>query len=373
MLRIDRAETRRELRSFVLYPYRKYRGDANWVPPLRISQFELLDPKKNPFWQHARGTFYLARREGQVVGRIACIDDDLHNATHGDDLVFFGFFEAEDEEVARALLEAVEDEARALGRTAVRGPANPTMNDGAGFQIDSFDQKAYVMMPQNPPHYPAWAEAAGYEKVKDLYTFHLNNQGSMPERLQRIVDRTRQRYQPVVRTADMKRFEEEVQLLQRIHTAAWEKNWGQVPYTDAEIRHLASELKMIVNPEMALFLEYQGEPVAVCIAIPDLNQVLARFDGRLLPTGIFHLLNMKRTIDRARLVMLGVLPEHRNRGFDLVLIDEVMRRGHSQGIREGELGWTLEDNHAINRAIEASGGVRNKTFRMVQKELRTEP
>jgi len=369
VVRIERVGSRQAKREFVLYPYRKYRDDPGWVAPLRLSQFELLDPRKNPFWQHARAELFLARRDGRVVGRIACIDDDLHNATHGDDLVFFGFFEAEDEVVARALFEAVEAHARSLGRKAVRGPANPTMNDGAGFQLDAFDRPPYVMMPQNPPEYPEWACAAGYRKVKDLYAFHLDNRGRLPERLQRIVDRTRERYAPVVRAADMKRFEDEVRELQRIHTAAWEKNWGQVPYTDAEIAHLASELKMIVDPEMALFLEYQGEPVAVCIAIPDLNQVLARFDGRLLPTGIFHLLNMKRTIDRARLVMLGVLPEHRNRGFDLVLIDEVMRRGYARGIKEGELGWTLEDNHAINRAIEATGGVRYKTLRMVQKEL----
>lgn len=369
MVRIERVDSRRQRREFVDYPYRKYRDDPTWVAPLRLSQLELVDPEKNPFWQHARGTLYLAKRAGRTVGRIALIDDDLHNSTHGENLVFFGFFEAEDEEVAGALFAAVEEEARALGRSAVRGPVNPTMNDGPGFQIDAFGEKPYVMMPQNPPSYPAFTEAAGYEKVKDLYTFHLDNRGSVPERLQRIVKRARERYAPNVRTADLKRFHEEVRLLQRIHTAAWEKNWGQVPYTDAEIEHLANELKMIVNPELALFLEYQGEPVGVCIAIPDLNQVLARFDGRLLPTGIFHLLRMRKIIDRARLVMLGVLPEHRNRGFDLVLIDEVIKRGMAAGIVEGELGWTLEDNRAINNAIVATGGVQNKTYRMYQKEL----
>lgn len=369
MLHITQVTNRQELREFVDYPYRKYRGDSRWVPPLRLSQLELLDVHKNPFWGHARRSLYLARQDGRVVGRIAFIDDDLHNELHGDNLVFFGFFEAASAEVTRGLLKAVEREGRTLGRRSVRGPANPTMNDGAGFQIDAFNEKPYLMMPQNPPDYPRWVESAGYAKVKDLYSFHLANGGAAPERLTRIAARARQRYLPVVRSADMRRFREEVRLLQRIHTAAWAENWGQVPYTDAEITHLANELKMIVNPELALFLEYENRPVGVCIAIPDLNQVLARFNGRLFPTGLYYLLTLKRRVNRARLVMLGVLPEYRRRGFEAVLIEEVMRRGLEQGFTEGELGWTLEDNTGINGAIIASGGRHYKTYRMMQKEL----
>lgn len=369
MVSVERVTGGRPLREFVLHPYRKYANDPSWVAPLRVSQFELLDPKKNPFFEHARATYYLARRAGRVVGRVAFIDDDLHNATHPtEDVAFFGFFEADDQEAASALFAAVETEARALGRKAVRGPANPTLNDGAGFQVGGFDMKPYVMMPQNPPGYLELAMAAGYEKVKDLYSYHFVNHGVLPERVARLVARARERYQPVVRPANLKDFHSEVRLLQRIHRAAWEKNWGNVPFTDAEIAHMAHELKMIVDPDLALFLEYKGEPAAVCIAVPDLNQVLARFDGRLL-TGIVPLLRRKQIIDRARLVILGVMPEHRNRGFDLVLIEEVVKRAKKNGIVEGECGWTLEDNHAINRAIEAAGGVHYKTYRIVQKEL----
>jgi len=251
----------------------------------------------------------------------------------------------------------------------VRGPANPTLNDGAGFQLDAFDERPYVMMSQSPPSYPAWTGAAGYQKVKDLYTFYLDVRKPVPERIARIANRARERYQPVIRPANLKRLNEELMVLKRIHEAAWEKNWGNVPFTDAEIEHLANELKLIIDPELALFLELKGEPVAVCIAVPNANQVFAKFNGRLLPTGIFHLLRRKRIINQARLVMLGVLPEYRNRGFDLLLIQEFIRRALANGIVGGECGWTLEDNHAINRAIEAAGGVRNKTYRIFQKEL----
>lgn len=368
-LTVEAAAGRRGLREFVDHPYRKYRGDPVWVPPLRVSQLDLLDEGKNPLWRHARRTLYLARRDGRVVGRVAYIEDDEHMRVHDERIAFFGFFEADDEEVAGALLEVVEAHARSAGMVAVRGPINGTMNDGAGFQVDAFDQRPYVMMPQNPPAYPAWVEACGYGKVKDLYAFYFDNRRPIEERVARIAERTLSRHQVVVRPADMKRFDREVELLKRIHTAAWEQNWGNVPLSEAEVEHLANDLKLIIDPELVLFLEYKSETVALAVTVPDLNQVLARFDGRLLPFGIFHLLRRKSIIDRARLVMLGVLPEHRNKGFDLLLIHEVVKRAKTRGIVEGECGWTLEDNHSINRAIEAAGGVRYKTYRVFQKGL----
>lgn len=368
-LTVEAVEGRGAVKAFVDYPYRKYRGDANWVPPLRISQLDLLDERKNPLWRHARRTLYLAKRDGRVVGRVAYIEDDEHIRIHDERIAFFGFFEADDEEVAGALLEVVEAHARSAGMVAVRGPINGTMNDGAGFQVDAFDQKPYVLMPQNPPDYPCWVERRGYVKVKDLYAYHFDNHKPISERVARIAERTAARYEVTVRPADMKRFDREVEILKRIHTAAWEHNWGNVPLSDAEVEYLANDLKLIIDPELVLFLEYRGEPVALAVVVPDLNQVLARFDGRLLPFGIFHLLRRKRIIDRARLVMLGVLPEHRNKGFDLLLIHEVVKRAKARGIVEGECGWTLEDNHRINRAIEAAGGVRSKTYRIYQKGL----
>lgn len=323
----------------------------------------------NPFWEHAERQLYLARRDDRVVGRVAYIVDDNHNREHGENLALFGFFEADDEEAAKALYGAVEARAVEQGRQAVRGPLNPTLNDGAGFQVDAFDELPYVMMPQSPPEYPAWTEAAGYSKVKDLYTFYFDNRGEPSPRLARIAERAYRRHDLRVRSADLRRFDEEVQVLKRLHERAWEKNWGNVPFTDAEMAHLAKDLKMIVYPELVIFLELAGEPIGVAVTIPDINQVLARFNGRLIPFGIVHLLRRKAIIDRARLVMLGVLPEHRNKGFDLLLIHEIVTRAKANGIVEGECGWTLEDNDAINHGIEAAGGVRNKTYRIYQKNL----
>ena len=365
--------TKRELTEFIDYPYRKYKDDEVWVAPLRIGEFEKFDPAKNPYWDHADRKLFLARAgdsgSGKIVGRIAFIDDHAHNQEHDENTAFFGFFEAEDEAVARTLLGAVESEARTTGRSAVRGPLNPSMNDGSGFQIDAFDEKPFVMMPQNPAAYPVWVEGAGYQKVKDLFTFYFDNRREIEPRLERIAQRTYKRNDLVVRPADLKQFDREVKILKHLHTTAWEKNWGNVPYSDAEMDHLASEMKMILNPELAIFAEIGGEPIGMAVALPDINQVFSRFNGRLLPVGIFHLLRRKQIINRARLVMLGVLPQYRNRGLEMLLIYEIVKRAAANGIVEGECGWTLENNHSINSAIEAAGGVRNKTYRLFQKEV----
>ena len=367
---IRSVSTRADLKRFIEYPYQKYRGHPHWVPPLLIGEWEHFNPKKNPFYEHARMDLFLAEEEGRIKGRIAAIDDALHNTTHGDNLAFFGFFEAETQEVARALLSRVEAWARDLGRDTLRGPANPSMNDGAGFQIDAFDTDPYVMMPWNPPEYPAFVEGAGYAKVKDLYAWFFDHRKSGTERLHRLAERVRKRHKPHIRTPDLKRhFDDELSTVKGFYNNVWENNWGFVRYTDAEFDHLAAELKLIVDPDIIVFLELGGETAGLAIALPDINQVLKRMNGRLLPFGLVHFLNRKRTIGQARLPILGVTKEHRNKGLELVLIDEIVQRSLAKGYMHGECSWILEDNLAMNRGIEAAGAELYKTYRMYQKAL----
>jgi GNAT superfamily N-acetyltransferase len=357
------------LKQFIKYPFVRYREDPHWIPPLLIGEWEKFNPKKNPFYQHARVELFLAERDGEVVGRIAAIDDDNHNQTHSDNLAFFGFFEANEQATAEALFDRVEDWARQLGRDSVRGPANPSMNDGAGFQIDAFDTDPFVMMPYNPPEYPRYAEAAGYQKIKDLYAWLAEANDGLSERIEHLAERVRQRYHPVVRPANMKRFEEEVATLKRVYNEAWERNWGFVRYTDAEFDYLASELKLIIDPDVALVMELGGQVAGVAIGLPDAHQVFKRMRGRLLPFGIFHLLNRRKIIDQGRVAILGLMPKYRNKGLEAVLIDEIYKRGVAKGYKRGEMSWVLEDNTAINRAIEAAGGKLYKTYRIYQKVL----
>jgi GNAT superfamily N-acetyltransferase len=369
VIRVRPTDGRRDLARFVDLPLRLHRGREGYVAPLRIQELETLDPKRNPFFEHARVSTFLAERDGRVVGRIALIDDDLHNEIHGDDLAFFGFFDAVDGEVAAALLDEVETRARALGRSLLRGPADPSMNDRAGLQIDAFERPPAVMMPWSPPEYAGWIEAAGFAKAKDLQAWLAEEDEGIPERFQRLADRARKRTGAQVREVRLDDWDAELATVQRIYTEAWEKNWGQVPYTDAEFAHLAETLRMIVDPRVALFLELDGEVVGVALGLPDLNQVLAKFHGRIVPFGILPLLRRKAIIDQIRLAILGVLPAYRNRGLELILIEEVWRRGTSVGYRRAELSWILEDNEPLIKGLRALGARPIKTYRLYQKAL----
>ncbi len=368
--KIRAVESRADLKRFIKYPFAKYRDDPHWVPPLLISERRKLDPKKNPLYEHARVELFLAYRAGEVVGRVAAIDDDNHNKTHGDNLIFFGFFEANDRVVAQALLSTIEDWGRELGRGAVRGPANPSMNDGAGFQIDAFDTDPYAMMPYNPPGYPRYVEAAGYRKAKDLYAWLFERDQEIGEKIGRLAQRVRARYDDlVVRPVDMKRFDEELALVKKLYNEAWEKNWGFVRYTDAEFDHLASELKHIIDPELALFVELGGETAGMGICLPDINQVLKRARGRLVPFGLIAFARRKKIIDQLRLAILGLRPEYRNKGLETVLVDELYGPAISKGYQRCECSWVLEDNRPMNRALAVSGATLYKTYRVYQKEL----
>lgn len=370
MTRVRTVESRTDLRRFIRYPFERYKGDPHWVPPLLLSEKQKFDPKKNPFYEHARVEFFLAERDGEVTGRIAAIDDDNHNKTHDDNLIFFGFFEARDAETAEALLARVEDWGRALRRDAVRGPANPSMNDGAGFQVDAFDTDPYVMMPYNPPEYPRYAGAAGYHKVKDLYAWLFERDWEVGEKIGRLAARVRRRYGDlVVRPPDMKNFDAELARVKQLYNEAWEQNWGFVRYTDAEFDHLARELKFVLDPDLALFVEMEGRTAGMAICLPDMNQVLKHMRGRLLPFGVVALLNRKRIIDRLRLAILGLRPEYRNKGLETLLIDELYRSAMVKGYQSCECSWVLEDNRAMNRGIEAGGARLYKTYRIYQKEI----
>jgi GNAT superfamily N-acetyltransferase len=361
--------SRADVRRFIRYPFAKYRDDPHWVPPLLISEREQFDPKKNPFYEHARVNLFLAERGGEVVGRVAAIDDDNHNQTPGDNLVFFGFFEAEDGEAAKVRLARVEEWGWGRGRSAVRGPANPSLNHSAGLLIDAFDSDPFVMMPYNPPEYLRYVEQIGYRKVKDLYAWLFEREWEV-KKIGRLAERVCKRHKDlVIRPVDMKRWDEELERLRDLYNRSWERNWGFVRYTETEFDHLAKEFKLILDPELVALAEMDGELAGVTVVLPDANQVFKRMRGRLLPFGIFHFLNRKRIIDQLRLPILGVAPEHRNKGFELAMIYELYERAIAKGYKRCECSWTLEDNRAMNHIIEAGGAQHYKTYRIYQKEI----
>ena len=367
--RIVPVDSRRRRRQFVDLPYSLYAQDPNFVPPLRRDEHRRFDQRHNPFLDHAAISCWLAEDDSRVVGRIAAIDDRLHNEVHHELVTWFGFFEACNAGVARRLLDEVEAHAASRTCAVVRGPVSPSMHEAAGLLVDGFADPPCVLMPYNPPSYAGFIESAGYGKVKDLFAWELDLTRPLPDRVARIADRVRDRHGISIRCVDLKQFDAELNILKHIYRAAWADNWGFVPPTDAEIRQLAVDLRPVADRDLVLFAEMRGEPVGCAVSIPDLNQVLKRMKGRLLPTGIWHFLRRRSIVTRGRMLMLGVLPKVRRIGLYPLLIAEARARGVRAGLTRAEVGWTLEDNTAINAGIEAAGGRLYKTYRVYEKRI----
>jgi GNAT superfamily N-acetyltransferase len=342
---------------------------------LRRDVESLLSRSKNPFFEHGEADYFLAERDGEVVGRIAAISNRLHNETHGDRVGFFGFFESiHDQTVASALLEEAAQWCRGRNHDVLRGPASFSVNDECGLLVDGFHSPPTLMMPHNPPYYIELVERAGFTKAKDLWVYQGGSEQQyvpVPERLARGTELIRQRQGITLRALDLKNFQQEVERIKELYNAAWEKNWGFVPMTEREIDHLAEQFKPVVIREMVPMAEKDGKLIGFGIALPDLNVVFRRHrSGRLFPMilDLLWSLKMKR-IRRARILLLGVLPEYRGKGVDAMLYHWIWTKSAERKIYWGEAGWILEDNPAMNAGLEKMTFRVYKTYRLYDRPL----
>ncbi len=371
------AQSPRDLKRFIDLPYRLHQRDPMWVPPLRRDVAMLLSRTRNPFFEHGEAAYFLAERDGTPAGRIAAIDNRLHNETHGDRVGFFGFFEATDDQgVVDALFTAAAGWLRARNFDTMRGPASFSVNDECGLLVDWFDSPPTLMMPHNPPHYVRLVEQAGFHGVKNLLVYQGGDRAfktyvPVPERLERAVGLMQQRMGLTIRPVDMRDFSGEVDRIKKIYNAAWEKNWGFVPMTEHEIEHLAEQFKPIVVPDLVPFIEKDGEVIAFGLALPDLNAIFrTNRNGYLLPVLPRLLWSLKREkIRRARIPLLGIMPEWRGKGLDAVLYHWIWTKSRDHGMVWGEAGWILDDNPAMNAGLVKMGFEVYKTYRLYDRAL----
>jgi GNAT superfamily N-acetyltransferase len=335
----------------------------------------LLSRAKNPFFEHAEAEYFIAERDGEVVGRIAAISNRLHNETHGDRVGFFGFFECiDDQTAADALLEAAAGWCRARGHDVLRGPASFSVNDECGLLVEGFETPPTLMMPHNPRYYIGLLEGAGFTKAKDLWVYQGGTEERyvpVPERLARATELIRQRQGITLRALNPKDFEGEVARIKELYNAAWVKNWGFVPMTEHEIDHLAEQFKPVVIPELVPMAEKDGQLIGFGIALPDLNVVFRKNrSGRLFPMVLRLLWSLKtRRIRRARILLLGVLPAYQGKGIDAMLYHWIWTKSGERGIYWGEAGWILEDNPAMNAGLEKMTFRVYKTYRLYDHRL----
>lgn len=339
------------------------------MPPLRRDVADLLSPR-HPFHSHAQVELFLARDDGgRVVGRIAAVKNDAHLEQHHDGAGFFGFFETErDAAVPPALFGAAERWLRERGLTVMRGPASFSVNEECGLLVRGFDTPPAVMMPHNPPWYADVVEGYGFTKAKDLIAYWLQDV-EIPERVERLAGTLAARHEITLRMLDMKRFDEEVERIRALYNEGWEANWGNVPMTDAEFKHMAKQLKPVAVPELVVFAYVRGKLAGFALALPDLNVALRHMNGRLLPIGWALGLWHGRKIDRGRVLTLGVLPEYRRTGAADLLYLTLIKNGRAKGFRHGEASWILEDNTLMRAAIERAGGTPYKTYRLYDKAV----
>lgn len=373
-IEVSLVTARKDRDAFIKFPWKIYESDPAWVPPLLIERKEFLDRKKHPFYLHGDAALFLARRAGEIVGRIMASDDPNYNAVHQSNIGCFGLFESiDDAEVANALFRAAGDWLRAKGRNEIMGPIDYSTNYVCGLLVEGFQHPPTLLTSHNPPYYSALIETCGFEKVKELYAWWFAEPANAAARLRRLAAAFRRRNPVTIRKGNLKNIREESRRLREIYNEAWEKNWGFVPFTEKEIEFMTHELKPIVVPEFTLIAEIADEPVGFILCVPDINVALRQIDGRLtkfgLPIGLAKLLYYKSRTRTARLIALGVKPKYRRAGIAEMLVlqiieDAMIKRGFT-----GELSLTLEDNFMINRFLAAIGAAKYKTYRIYRRSL----
>ena len=378
MIKIKRVEGKADWNRFVDFPWEIYKGDPNWVPPLKIAMHDLLNVDKNPFFKHAYMHPLLAYDGDKLVGRAVGVIDDAHNKFHDEQVVFFGFYESiDDQKVADALLGEIAKWGKGRGATVMRGPMNPSTNHECGLLVEGFEDTPAVMTTYNPPYYAKLLEKWGLAKSKDLLSYVIDSRTSkFSDRLLAQAEKLKQGGAVTFRTVRMGEFDKEVDRILDIYNDAWEKNWGFVPMTPEEFRHMAKDMKAVLDPNLLLIAEVRGEPAAFALALPDVNQAIKTIpNGKLLPFGLIKLLwnlkgpGKKKHLNRCRILTLGIKKKYQQLGVGPILYLEYFKRGPAAGYPAGEASWILEDNVPMNRALEHMAGARTKVHRIYDKAL----
>jgi GNAT superfamily N-acetyltransferase len=368
--------TRRELKGFVKVPFRLHRGHPLWVAPLIFERMQFLDRKKNPWFEHGEAEFFVAERDGEPVGRISAHLDHRWDEYQGGKDAMFGFFEtSEDPEVTRALLDAACEWAKGRGRERILGPMDFTTNDEIGILIDGYERRPMILEPWHPPFYRELIEAEGFGKAMDVQMWELQfgdlKEGeSFDPAIHAAAKKALEDEGIVIRNMNKRDMAGEVKRFMSVYNEAWGKNWGFVPITDAEVEFQAKNLKQVLDENWAYIAERGDEVVGAALTLPDINQVMARLDGRLFPFGWLKFLRGKRRIDQLRVLALGVTHAYRHTGVAAGLylrhLEEAAKPG---GISGGEMGWILETNEPMNRAMEGMGGKVVKKYRLYDRAL----
>jgi hypothetical protein len=370
--RVIRVEDKRQKRDFMDVLWQLYKGDPNWIPPIRMNQEELVGFRRHPFYENAKCRAFVAYRDDKPVGRIVAIINHGHNKRYEEKRGFFGFFDCINDAAAANLL--FTEACRYLkseGMDDVRGPCNPSLNYEIGTLIEGFDTPPTFMMTYNWPYYDQLISNFGFVKTQDLYAFEGNIEmlKTIDPKLQFVIDEVKRRFNVTLRPANRRKFGDEVRLFLKIYNEALQGTWGFVPLSDAECQSLGASLKLLVDPAVTSIIEVDGKPVGVGMGLPDYNPLIKKIDGRLFPFGFLTLLFGRRKIKKIRVMSTNVVPEYQRWGLGLVALDRMLPDCLAKGITDAEFSWVLESNHLSRGSLERAGTKRTKTYRLYDRTL----
>lgn len=381
---VRKVETKRDHKAFFEFPWTLYKDDPNWVPPLRSIRSDTLNREKNPAWEYLEGDYYLAWRGDEVVGTIAAFVNRHHNEYNKENIAWFGFFECyDDQEVANALLNTAIDWARLQGYDGIRGPQNFTTHEECGLLVDGF-VPSVLLMPYNPPYYQKLVENIGFQKVMDAYSFFGDfNPDTFPQhpnyaRLKKLVKRIKRNDDISVRRVNRKDLKKDFKLFQQIYNEAWAENWGFTPMTDPELKALVDAMGLLFDPKLSAIVELNGEPVGFMIGVPDFNLIFKEVyprPGVPEPWSLLKVLwhwKIRPKMNVFRVPLMGVKPEYRSRGLDLVMyelfVDTIIQREVPYYMMD--CGWILESNHDMMGVLKGGGLEIYKTHRFYELPLK---
>lgn len=370
IIREASRKNKRILKDFVNLPYSLYSENPHWVPPLVSEEKKRLNPRYHPFLKSNEVTYFVCYRGSTPVGRIAGIINKDHNRHYGDQTAFFGFFESvDDDAVAEQLFTAVELWVKGRGADTLRGPTNYTINDISGLLIQGFDKPPFIMMTYNLPYYESLLQRNGFELAMRFFAYNVTRDAI---RFPNVLERLQKRQQDIgitVRCADFGFTRMEAQNVMEIFNRSWSNNWGFIPFAEEELIRAFEQVKFFAKEDLILFAEYKGRPVGFALALPDINQLLHSMNGKLLPFNWIKLMLGFRKINRIRVLLLGVMPEFRSKGIDLMFYKKLLENSQKHGYQQAELSWILESNTMMNRVLEHINAVKYKEYGMFEKKL----
>ncbi len=373
-MQIIKVENKKQLKQFVMFPFELYKDDPNWVPPLISEEMKFFDRSKNPHFEHSKADYFLALKDGVVVGRISAHTNELHNKHYSDKKGFFGFFDCiNDREVSKALLDKAVEWNKRHGKDVLSGPFNFTINDMCGLLVDGFDTPPFIMLTHNKPYFEELLNDYGLTKAMGMFSYHTVTEEIPPKlaRVAKIITKKLEKENITFHTlrkskADRK---EDIDIIFEIYREAWKDNWGYVPMSKREFDRLKDELIPIVNPNFVMIARKDGKPIGFSVGIPNYNHVFKAMNGKINPITIMKALKAKGKIRSVRVMIMGILDGYRNLGVDAMFHYKFYEYGLPEGWTEAEFSWVLENNVMMNRLAKSLGAEAYKTYQILEMNI----